>query len=196
MANHRAYEENDNLIDWSAFDESAQPAIEYDGSKQLRVVSIVLLFVAVAGIALGVMEFNSVSSVASQAASGGALAAAGIASFAKPVLLMFFGLLTFIPAAFGFQTAKSPVVFVTPTVLGLAGIVVSALGAIASLVGGALSSAFDPVLTTYMLVCTIVAVMYLVFVVRVHKAANAAGGVPQRKRPTKEERWDEDKIWR
>ena len=185
MANRHA-QDDDNLIDWSAFDENVQPATEYDGSKQLRIVSIVLLFVAVAGIVIGAMDLSSAMAAA---------ASAGIGSFAKPILLMFFGMLTFIPAAFGFQTAKSPVVFVMPTVLGLAGIVVSALGAIGSLVTSAFSGSFDPVLPTYMLICTLVAVVYLVFVVRVHKAVNAAGGVPQRKRPTKEELWDEDKIW-
>lgn len=195
MAKRRAYDEGDNLIDWSAFEETAQSTAEYDGSRQLRIVSIILLLVAVAGVAMGAVELGSVMDAASRAGDDNTLITAGIGSFARPILLMFFGLLTFIPAAFGFQTARSPVVFVTPTVLGLAGIAVSALGVVASLVTGALSGSFDPILPTYMLLCTLVAAAYLFFVVRIHKAVNAAGGVPQRKRPTKEELWDEDKIW-
>lgn len=195
MANRHAYDEEDNLIDWSAFDESAAPVAEPDGSRQLRIISVVLLLIAIAGVVIGAMEFNSVLGSASGSSGGDALVAANAGSFAKPALLVFFGLITFIPAAFGFQTAKSPVVFVMPTVLGLAGIVLSALCMIGALVIGALAGSFDPILPTYMLICTLLAAAYLFFVVRVHKSVNNAGGAPVRKRPTKEELWDEDKIW-
>lgn len=191
----REFQDDDNLIDWSAFDENEQTLGELEGSRQLRIVSLVVLLIAIAGIVVGGMDFNTALNRVALSSNSESAFFSNFDSFAKPCFLIFFGLLTIIPASFGFQTAKSPVVFVAPTVLGLAGIAFSVLCAIGTLVMDALSGSFEPLMPTYFLVCAVAAVGYLFFVVRVHKAANAAGGTPVRKRPTKEELWDEKNIW-
>ena len=184
----------DNLIDWSAFDEGEQKPLNLDGSRQLRIVSIVVLLIAIAGIVLGGTDLNSALTRLNRATSGDVLLASDPGMLGMPLFVIFYGMLTIVPAAFGLQAAKSPVTFVAPTVLGVAGIVGSALCAIVVLVMDAVSGSFEPVLPSYFVVCALAAVAYLFFVVRVHKAANAAGGVV-RKRPTKDELWDEKNIW-
>ena len=191
---------DDNLIDWSAFDEAEETAVELDGSRQLRIVSGILLLIAAVGIVMGGLGFgealntiNSLDPTEGVMDSGVSRAGVGIGTLAQPCFLIFFGFLTIIPAAFGLQTAKSPVVFVAPTVLGLLGIVVSVICAVALLVIQALAGEFDPVIPSYFIVCALVAVAYLFFVVRVHKAANAKGDI--KRRPTKDELWDDKNVW-
>lgn len=185
---------NDNLIDWSAFDEEEEKHGDLYGSRELRIVSIVLLLIAAVGVIMGGINFNDALNALNTSNSVTAQTGAGLATLAGPSYLVFYALLTIIPASFGLQTAKSPVVFVAPTVLGLLGIAASLISAIVLLVLQALEGVFDPVVPSYFFVCTLAAVAYLFYVVRVHKAANASGEV--RKRPTKEELWDEEAIWK
>ena len=181
---------DDNLIDWSAFDEEDDKPRVLQGSRELRIVSIILLLIAVAGIVMGGVAFNeALDGLNGTAAQNGT----GLGSLVQPGLLVLFALLTIIPASFGLQTAKSPVVFMTPTVLGLLGIAASLVCAIALLVLQALAGEFDPVVPSYFIVCAAAACAYLFFVVRVHKAANAEGDVKHR--PTKEELWDDKNVW-
>lgn len=185
---------DDNLIDWSAFDEVEEKHGDLYGSRELRIVSAVLLLIAVVGVVMGGIGFNDALKEINNASPAVAATGAGLGALVQPSFLIFYALLTIIPAAFGFQTAKAPVVFVAPTVLGLLGIGASVVCAIVLLVGQALAASFDPVIPSYFVVCALAAAGYLFFVVRVHKAANASGEV--RRRPTKEELWDEEAIWK
>ena len=192
--NTQGFDAEDNPIDWSAFDEKERAVADLEGSKQLRIVSIAMMLLAVVGIVIGITSMNDALGSLSKAADGQTELVGNFGMYARPAFLIFYAMLTLVPAAFGLQTAKSSVSFVAPTVLGVAGIVVSALCGFGFLFVDAISGVGNLTMPVYMFICAVVAVVYLMFVVRVHKSANAAGGV-QRRRPTKEELWDEDKIW-
>lgn len=184
---------DDNLIDWSAFDEEEEKHGDLYGSRELRVVSVVLLLIAAVGVIMGGLNFSEALNALNNSSGAAAQTGAGLATLAGPSFLVFYALLTIIPASFGLQTAKSPVVFVAPTVLGLLGIAASLISAIVLLVLEALEGVFDPVVPSYFFVCTLAAAAYLFFVVRVHKAANAKGDI--KRRPTKDELWDDKNVW-
>lgn len=177
------YGRGDDPIDWSAFDEEDSRQGPVSGSTALRIVSVLMIVAGIAGIIGGVNEFGAEIEQLGNTGEMGSFA---------PVFVAIGGALTLIPAAFGLQIAGNPVSFVPPTVLGLAGILIAVVMAGMSIAG---SSPVWPWIAALLL-----ALLYLYFVVRVHKAANAAqarqGAHSRGRRPTKDELWDEKNIWK
>lgn len=184
MRNDKRYQTDDNPIDWSSFDESSLQNGPVDGSIQLRIVSIILLVLGLAALIAGVNGFG---------AQLEQMNGAPTFSYAviDPLLLAGTGLLTLVPACFGLQTASTAVSFVAPTVLGLIGIVfmviMTGVELFMSLMGS--EGSMIP-----WIVGIVLSIVYLYFVVRVHRAANDLGRA--KRRPTKEELWDENNIWK
>ena len=196
MAKHEKYERDDNPIDWSAFSEAPGKPLHLKWCTQLRWVSFALIALAIAGIVFGANMLVSAFNALAESGDGAALFVAHFGDYWRPVFIMLIGLVTLIPATFGLQTAQAPGSFVAPTVLGLAGIAAPLVFVMVLVAFGLLNGGIDIVLLVTMLICAVAASVYLLFVVRVHKSFNAAtGGVHTAKRSTKDEMWDEDKIW-
>jgi ABC-type anion transport system duplicated permease subunit len=197
MAKHEKYERDDNPIDWSAFGEAERKPMHLKGCKELRLVSLVLIALGIGGIIFGTNMLVGAFGELSQSGDGAMLFVTSFSDYWRPVFIMFIGLVTLIPATFGLQTASNPGSFLTPTILGIAGIVAPLLFALIIIITGALRGDMDIVLFLTMAICAIGAGIYLLFVVRVHKAFNlATGGVHSTRRPAKDEIWDEESIWK
>ena len=184
MRNDKRYQTDDNPIDWSSFDESSLQDGPVDGSIQLRIVSIILLVLGLAALIAGVNGFGA---QLEQMNGAPAFSYAVI----DPLLLAGTGLLTLVPACCGLQTASTAVSFVAPTVLGLIGIVFMVIMTGVELFMSLMGSGGSMI---PWIVGIVLSIVYLYFVVRVHRAANDLGRA--KRRPTKEELWDENNIWK
>lgn len=180
---NRQYERGDDPIDWSAFEEEDAKQGPVRGSTALRIVSVLMI---VAGIAAVIWGINAFGAEIEQLGSTGQMG-----SF-SPIAVAIAGALTLIPAAFGLQIAGNPVSFIPPTVFGLVGILIGVIMAVVSVIWASSPLPW--------IVAAVIALAYLYFVVRVHKAANSArsrrGAHSARRRPTKDELWDEKNIWK
>lgn len=175
MANRRTYEQDD-LIDWSSFDEiddSALPPVE--GSKTLKVFSTLLMLAAVVGIIWGALHLKD-----ALAAGSGNLAIIGA------VLIIFVSFLTLIPGAFGLQTANGGQA--TPAlVLGALGILLPLTSLILTIWYG--SAAY------LWLILEIPALVYIALVLKVKSGIDTHYRMARGYQSRKDELWDEDKIW-
>ena len=191
MRKSERYQAGDNPIDWSSFDEPSGRQGPVPGSTALRIVSAIMLVGAVVAVIFGCMGMGSALSSMDLSSPDTAFLGSGML---RSGALIGVGALTLIPAAFGFQVAGTPVSFVAPTVLGIIGILLSVVLQVLSiaicLVGSSDAEVLQP---APWIVLLLPAFAYLFCVVRVHKAANRRGVA--RRRPSKDELWDEDKIW-
>lgn len=175
MANRRTYEQDD-LIDWSSFDEiddSALPPVE--GSKALKAFSTLFMLAAVVGIIWGAFHLKD-----ALAAGDGNLAIAGA------VLIILVSFLTLIPGAFGLQTASGGQA--TPAlVLGALGILLPLTSLVLSIWYGAAAYLW--------LILEIPALIYIVLVMKVKHGIDTHYRMARGYQSRKDELWDEDKIW-
>lgn len=195
MNTRNRHRNEDNPIDWSSFDEAPDAPVKLQGSTQLKIMSTVLLVLAVLGFLYGCMEMGAATASLDTSSVESFLMGSGLLD---ACMLVFVSLLTIIPAAFGFQLAGNPVSFVAPTVFGIVGILLGIVLQVVGVVAVAMAGSSGSTSSTFpWIVIVIPAFFYLFFVVRLHKAANRAGAKNRpRRRPTKEELWDEDQIWK
>lgn len=175
MANRRTYEQDD-LIDWSSFDEVDDrdlPPVE--GSKTLRIFSTLLMLAAVACIIWGAFHLKDALS-----ADEGNLAIVG------DVLIIFMSFLTLVPGAFGLQTASGGQA--TPA------LTLGALGILLPLTSLLLSIWYGSVAYLW-LILEIPALVYIVLVMKVKNGIDTHYRMARGYQSRKDELWDEDKIW-
>lgn len=178
------YEKGDDPIDWSGFDQRAGADPEpVEGSAPLAILCGAMVVLGIVAVIWGLNAFGAQLEQLRDTSSLGDF---------NTVAIAIAGGLTLIPAIFGFQVASKPVGFVAPTVLGIAGVFIGIVMAGTCLVlGGASPLPWAAAI--------VLAFLYLVLVVRVHKAANRERASRYRgrhSRPTKDELWDEKNIWK
>lgn len=177
---NQQYGRGDDPIDWSAFEEEDAKRGPVSGSAALRIVCVLMIVAGVAGVIGGINSFGAEIEQLGNTGQMGSI---------SPLAVAIAGALTLIPAAFGLQIAGNPVSFVPPTVFGLVGIL---MGVVMTILAAVQEWTVWP-----WLVALVLAIGYLVFVVRVHKAASAAARPGRHsRRPTKDELWDEKNIWK
>jgi len=222
---HSMRRNKDNPIDWSAFDEVRVPVRTIKRNRLLNAIAVLTFAAAVAGCILGFGDlFTALSTMnLDDSAETYELMQTKVLSAAISLALSF---LTFIPAAFALQFSNSPDRIFVPVVLGVCGIAVTLGAFAAGSTVGSFADARWLVLTAIAVIYLIAYLYVrgkarkegtrVVSPTGAHSRGNQMGQ-PQvdgkhskhssaptpttapkgkRSRPTKEELWDENEIWK